>query len=606
METACCLPGHALMQRCCRLAGRWLGGAVLWALLAAGSAVAASAPVHGPIQVDGTSTAMDLWPGVQVLADPGKTMTLDAVLKSVDRFARPTTAPSTLGMRTEAVWLRVPLQVAPSGADDWVLEINYAVLNRIDVYLIANQQVQHRALLGNLQPPINGARNARAPATMLRLKPDTAYDLVLRIENTGAMITPITLSRPGAYHARALDEQMLQGLLLGAGLCMLLYSLVQWAGTRERLFSKYALLISGSLLFSILQFGIGAQYVWPGNHWMELHMGGLSALMAASGSFLFMEQVLAGPRRSRHFSRIMKGGAALLLLGALAYALGLINVHVVTALVSTVGLLPPVMGIPGALQRLRAGDRIGAYLLSAWLVYFVTTAMAISVILGKLPANFWTLHAFQFGATFDMIMFLLVLANLANAIHAAARQAGQERDAMRSLAHSDPLTGVLNRRALYSALAGALPACAPTRLLAVYFLDLDGFKQVNDEFGHDVGDELLVAIARRLQTTLRDDDMVARLGGDEFVIVASGLHSEAEAAELGGVLLASFAAPFALSQRRCQVGVTVGYALAPLDAADVDNIIQRADAAMYVGKQGGKNCVRRFGAAPHAHPSMAG
>jgi len=149
-------------QRFCRLAGQWLGGAVLWALLVAGAAMAASTPMQGQVQVDGTSTTMDLWPAVQVLADPGKTMTLDAVLKSADRFARPTTAPSTLGMRTEAVWLRVPLQVTPSGADDWVLEINYAVLNRIEVYLVVDQQVQHRALLGNLQPPINGARNARA------------------------------------------------------------------------------------------------------------------------------------------------------------------------------------------------------------------------------------------------------------------------------------------------------------------------------------------------------------------------------------------------------------------------------------------------------------
>ncbi len=327
-------------------------------------------------------------------------------------------------------------------------------------------------------------------------------------------------------------------------------------------------------------------------------MGGLSALMAASGSFLFIEQVLAGPQRSRHFSRVMKTGAAVLLLSALAYAVGAINVRVVTAIVSTVGMLPPLMGIPGAIQRLRAGDRIGVYLLSAWVVYFVSTAMAIGVILGKLPANFWTLHAFQFGATFDMIMFLQVLGLRTQAVHAAAQQAGEERDAMHSLAHSDPLTGVLNRRALYDTLSAALPAATPTRLLAVYFLDLDGFKQVNDEFGHDVGDELLVAIARRLQANLRADDRVARLGGDEFVVVAGSLHNDAEAANLGEMLLASFQAPFELTGRRCNIGVTVGYALAPLDAVDTDSIVKRADAAMYAGKQSGKNCVRRGGASP--------
>ena len=593
-RTNSCTPWRARLRLACQQLGRYLANAWLLTLLGAGAAFAGSTPVL----LDDRATSVDLWPAVTLLSDPGKSLRLDTVLASSGAFTRPTTSHATLGLRTDAVWLRIPLAVGESGQGDWVLDIDYAVLNRIDVYLLADRRVVQQALLGNLQRPSDGGRTARTPATMLRLQPSTAYELVLRVENIGAMILPITLSRPGAYHARALNEQMLQGLLAGAGLCLLLYSLVQWAGTREPLFSKYALLISGSLLFSVLQFGIGAQYLWGDNHWMELHMGGLSALIAASGSFLFIEQVLAGPRRSRHFSRVMKGGAAVLLLTAVAYALGVIDVRVVTAMVGTVGMLPPLMGIPGAVQRLRAGDRIGAYLLSAWVVYFITTAIAIGLILGRLPVGFWTQHAFQFGATFDMIMFLQVLGLRTQAVHAAARQADQERDAMHSLAHSDPLTGVLNRRALYAALARALAACSPSSLLAVFFLDLDGFKQVNDEFGHDTGDELLVAIAQRLHAKLRNDDMVARLGGDEFVVVAQGLHNDAEAAELGAVLLASFQAPFDLKHRRCQVGVTVGYALAPLDAVDVDSMVKRADAAMYAGKQSGKNCVRRGGASP--------
>lgn len=88
------------------------------------------------------------------------------------------------------------------------------------------------------------------------------------------------------------------------------------------------------------------------------------------------------------------------------------------------------------------------------------------------------------------------------------------------------------------------------------------------------------------------------LGGDEFVVVARGLHSDAQAADLGAVRLASFQSPFELSRCRCHVGVTVGYALAPLDAMNVDSMVKHADAAMYAGKQGGKNCVRWGGAAP--------
>jgi diguanylate cyclase len=124
-------------------------------------------------------------------------------------------------------------------------------------------------------------------------------------------------------------------------------------------------------------------------------------------------------------------------------------------------------------------------------------------------------------------------------------------------------------------------------------LDLDGFKQVNDRFGHDVGDELLVAVAQRLKAHLRSSDVVARVGGDEFVVMASGPHNERQAHDLGSKLLEAFEQPFDLSRQRCSVGLTIGYVLVPLDGVDAVDLLRRADAAMYLGKQSGKNCLRR-------------
>jgi diguanylate cyclase (GGDEF)-like protein len=280
-------------------------------------------------------------------------------------------------------------------------------------------------------------------------------------------------------------------------------------------------------------------------------------------------------------------------ISALAYSMGWIDIHVITAIVSTVGLAPALMGLPGAFSRARKGDSVGVYFLIAWLVYFVTTAIMIGVIKGGIPANFWTMHSFQFGATIDMLMFMRVLGLRTVAIQTAARRAAQERDALHSLAHSDPLTGLPNRRGLNGAITSALPLCTPERILAVYMLDLDGFKQVNDQYGHDVGDELLVIVATRLQANLRASDVVARLGGDEFVVMSTGLHTAQQAHELGEKLLRAFDEAFTLSEQTCRVGLTIGYALAPFDAHDTVSLLKRADAAMYAGKQGGKHCVRR-------------
>ena len=92
---------------------------------------------------------------------------------------------------------------------------------------------------------------------------------------------------------------------------------------------------------------------------------------------------------------------------------------------------------------------------------------------------------------------------------------------------------------------------------------------------------------------MRIGDAIARLGGDEFVVIAGGLQSDEQALELGNKLLDAFKRPFALSQQTCHVGVTIGYVLAPLDGGDAENLLKQADAAMYLGKQGGRNCLRR-------------
>ncbi len=533
------------------------------------------------------------WPAVTVLPDPDKKLNLEQVLAMRAEFKTPQTAYGTLGLRKDAVWLHIPFNVSEQSSGQWVMDIDYAVINRIDAYLVADGRVIKEAKMGNLVPRAERPVDARAHALPLVLKPGERYDIYLRLENVGAMILPITFSKPTAFHALALREQMLQGLLTGLSLCLLIYSLANWLTLREALFLKYALLVSGSLLFSLLQFGVGGQYVWPDNAWVELHMGGLSALIAAAGSFLFVEQALASAGTQRWFSTLMKAGAGLSILFALCFSLDWIDVHQVTAIVGTLGLAPMLLGLPGAIKRARRGDSVGYYFLFGWLIYFASTAVLIEVIKGNIGVNFWTLHSFQFGATLDMLLFMRVLGLRTKALQSEVLRATRERDSFHSLAFTDPLTGLANRRSLTTSISTALEVAGPANILAVYMMDLDGFKQVNDNFGHDVGDELLVAVASRLKSNLRNSDVVARLGGDEFLVMSNGLSNHHQAQELGEKLLAAFAERFVLSTQTCQVGMTIGYALAPQDGHSSAHLLKRADAAMYEGKSTGKNCLRR-------------
>ncbi len=558
--------------------------ALLWAPLAGAAALV----------LDDAARRVKAWPAVALMPELAGPMSLAEVLAARDRFMPAHDGDGTLGLRKEAVWLHVPLVVAAGSDGRWVLDIDYAVLNRVDVYLLYRGRLLSHATLGNLQPVSQRPLSSRTPAMALDLPPGEPVELFLRVQTQGGMVLPITLSKPGAFHERALREQLLQGLLAGLGLCLVIYSLMQWATLRETLYLKYALLSTASVLFSVYQFGIGAQFLWRDNRWIELHAGGLSALVASASTFLFVEHALRGPQSKPWFGRTMRAGAALLFATAAAYALDLLNLHQVSAVVGTLGLAPAVLGLPGALARVRRGDAVGGYFLVAWLGYFIATAVMVGVVKGGVEASFWTMHSFQFGATLDMLLFMRVIGLRMEAVHAAAQHAKRERDTLHSLAHTDALTGLPNRRGLDAVLAAELPHCGPEHLLAVYMIDLDGFKEVNDRYGHPVGDELLIAVARRLKTSLRTSDVVARLGGDEFVITVTGLHGDPQAQEVGQHLLKVFDAPFQLSEgRRCSVGLTVGYALVPLDGADPVTLLQRADEAMYAGKQGGKRCVRR-------------
>lgn len=585
----------------------FLFSVLLLLCLAVGATPAASASTSASASASASATVLVLddatpsiqaWPAVTVLADPQGVLTIDDVAESTTPFAVPQTASGTLGLRREVTWLHIPLTVSEGSDGEWVFDLDYPPLQRIDLYIRSGNDLVKRAKLGILQAVSERPMASRSHAMSLPLTPGKSYDMYLRVETLGAMVLPVTFSKPTVFHASALKEQMLQGLLSGLALSLLVSSMAQWVTLREHLFGKYALLISGSLLFTWLQFGIGMQYVWPGNVWMETHAGGLSALVAATGSFLFIEQALAGPDMKPWLSKAMKGGAVLTITIALCYALDWISVQTVTAVVSTLGLAPALLGMPGAITRARRGETVGLYFLLAWAMYFVTTAVLIETLKGRLPVNFWTLHSFQFGATFDMLVFMRILSLRTKALQSAMRLATRERDKFHTLAHTDPLTGLPNRRSLNETITRELTTTSPQNMLAVYMLDLDGFKTVNDLHGHDVGDELLIAVANRLQANLRSSDIVSRLGGDEFVIMSSGLSTAEQAQELGEKLVRAFDAPCVLSHRICKVGLTIGYALAPLDEQDIFGLLKLADGAMYAGKMAGKHCVRR--AAPGA------
>ncbi len=163
------------------------------------------------------------------------------------------------------------------------------------------------------------------------------------------------------------------------------------------------------------------------------------------------------------------------------------------------------------------------------------------------------------------------------------------------MAHYDALTGLPNRALLLDRFTQAIAQSKRSgRLLAICFLDLDDFKPVNDTFGHDVGDKLLVEVSRRLVEMLRAEDTVSRLGGDEFSMLLGDLNSTAQCCEILDRVIKVISATYYIDQHPINISASIGVSLSPFDGVELDILLRQSDQAMYQAKQEGKNNYQFF------------
>ena len=171
---------------------------------------------------------------------------------------------------------------------------------------------------------------------------------------------------------------------------------------------------------------------------------------------------------------------------------------------------------------------------------------------------------------------------------------------MRDLARTDVVTGLTNRAGLNSDTVEMLMRLPEHQKLAMFWIDLDRFKEVNDTLGHPVGDRLLCAVADRLRTTVRESDTLARLGGDEFTLVQTRLHEPRGASVLAEKILAALAEPFVLDRQQVRITTSIGIALCPEHGAEPEPLIEHADIALYQAKARGRGRVEVFADAMRA------
>ncbi|WP_220272010.1 diguanylate cyclase [Crenobacter cavernae] len=564
---------------------------------------------------------------VEVLADPGHAFDLEEVIapSNAARFAPAARGGNDVnfGYSKNTYWLRFTIEPRTSGR--WLLDVGFPSLDSITVYLPAAGKRYH---MGDTLPfaerPLPN-RNFLVPVDLRAGQPQTVY---LRVESEGSLTVPLTLWEAEAFRNHDQDRYAMLALYYGMLLALGLYNLLLYLSLRDRNYLAYVAFAASMAVGQLSLNGLGNQYLWPAfPAWGNV---ALTSGFAATGFFgaLFTRLFLATRRHTPKLDTLIVALAAGFAIAAFGPAF--MPYRWAAILTSLLGASFAVVAEVAAIRCLIRQQPGARYFLLAWTLLLAGVAMMALRNLGWLPTNALTSHAMQVGSALEMLLLSFALADRIQTAHSEKEQAQAEAiatketmlDVLRQheqelearvaertrelaranarltasenklshLAHHDPLTGLANRLLLHERLASAmLRAQRSGEMLGVLLIDLDGFKPVNDRFGHDTGDKLLIAVAGALKASVRDTDTVVRLGGDEFVLLLEALHSADDAGRVADKLLANLRRVSAALDCPLAISASVGIALYPTHGLDAPTLLQQADVAMYRAKEAGRD-----------------
>lgn len=566
---------------------------------------------------------IDLRAHLAVLPDPAEELDAAAAAARAAQFERLTPGRGlNFGYTDGALWLRLRLRSAQPEPSDWRLELDYASLDHAQLFDSGGpvQVSGDRVALAERTLP------HRNPVFALTLAPGESRELLLRVRSEGSMTVNPSLWRAEDFHRHSEDSYAAHALFFGMLLALAAYNLLLYFTLRDRAYLYYVLFVLGVGTGIASIYGLAGQYLWPNAVYWSNRALVVSFALAGIVGPLFTREFLDTVRRAPAWHRWLAIGAAVhvpvLAIGLWApMRLGMQTMSVTT-------LLNCLLMLGCGIDCWRRGVPGARLFVLAWAVLLLGGVLMALRNFGLVPTNFLTLHGMQVGSALEMLLLSFALADRFDtmkrekaAAQAEALAAQRERVAalqeherelenrvaertealaaanaqLRELALRDPLTGLANRAALYVHLDEALRrARGRGQPICLLLVDLDGFKAVNDLYGHEAGDHVLVEVAERLRSVTRPEDLVARLGGDEFVLVAESLDLPRQAQRIGERLLAALTEPLR-SVPQAQIGASVGIAVGT--GENLEALLRRADAAMYAAKAAGRGNVQWAAAA---------
>jgi diguanylate cyclase (GGDEF)-like protein len=437
-------------------------------------------------------------------------------------------------------------------------------------------------------PPASPHFSQRALIARIRAPLTRHAPGYLHVAHAGPRPAWISVESTAEYGSADLRHTKFIYATIAANAVLLLVNLALWITLRDRVYGYFVAYMGGVTLYIALSSGEG--FGWPlvsmFRHWAP-HGPWFVALVTTIAGVGFVRHFLELDRLAPLLGRVFIGyavlmaGLALLLVWPWEQPLGWFPM-VANAALAVVAPLT----LAAALVALIRGGRHAVIYLLGWFPLVLFTTYRTIQLLGVAPDNPIGEYGYYASSTLAALVFSLGLADRSLAL-------SRERDHARAEAESDPLTGTLNRRAIERHLEQAFSdPRSGAQGLAVMMLDLDHFKQINDRYGHLIGDACLMQLVRSVRGELRGGDEIGRWGGEEFVVIARDLDLRG-ARELAEAIRSRIA-------RDCRVGegneavlvtATIGVAMRGPHHRGTRALLDEADAALYAGKRNGRNRV---------------
>lgn len=482
----------------------------------------------------------------------------------------------------QAQWIRLAVE-RTQAPGDWLLALHTTAID--DVRFFGPFDAQGRALAppvetGLVQPYANRPLGLERPVMRLDLPEPGLYEVYVRLQSRSSQNVAVSVWDSVSYVQSRQPKRLFDGITYGILLTLLVYNAVLSMVFRREGYELYVLTCAAAL-FTLASFnGHVAHYLlgsWP---WWQQRANPLGAGLWILFSALFGLRFLELRTRHCGLGRVLMGVAGLAGLAVLLALLGQTAQAQWTVEWLAVG--GSVAAAVAAAQVWRQGFAPAAWYLTGQALLFAAALGMVAVNRGLIDAPFLLANGLQMGVVAEMLVFAYAMAARVRALRQRQTELRREADHLAEAVATDALTGLANRVGLSQR---AQQLATEQQAHAVMLLDLDRFKPVNDTHGHEVGDRLLIEVARRLQSQMRQGDLVARLGGDEFVVLLGGRQSPTQLAAMAQRLCEAVQQPLLHAGHLISVDASIGIARCPEHGQTLTELLRHADAAMYRAKQ---------------------